>query len=841
MSATATSTAIIASPTVGLSALRIVLFGMPDAGKSSLLGALMQSAQIQDRILQGRLVDAAHGLAELQRRLYDDRQQETRQEIIPYPIAFEPYGSSSRLDAVIYDCDGRVANELLAQKKSLVGDAKTGSLAQAVLGADALILTIDASASNEQIEIDFREFVRFLRLLETHRSHVRSVGGLPVYLVLSKCDLLARQPMSRKEWEARIEARRKQVLERFARYLEGNALLAFGSLELHVAPTAARRPELTETAAHPREPFGVAELFRDCFRSANEFRRRFDAANRQLKWVLAGVGGFMAVAASVALFLISTGGPVEQPLALIERVEQFQAHEKPLPDRLNYDVLQRRYNELTALRRDPGFDSLPESKKNYLRIRLDELDAYQAFVERLSGIPFPERARSLTYLDKIDKDLLNQAAPPFAYEKDWEKTQAVLERQRRTQESQLIRTSVEELRTFFALLKTRADNYLFEKDFHAKWKQQVDALFEQEKKPPFPRDASIRGAAYEFDETKLDAEKEWLRSRLKLATMRDLASALGVIGDGTGATLEFSATGPGSDLNRFAATRLEQLHQLYPANGKWDLASLPDPLQTDLRKKVQRSADQLTLYGQKAILARMRQGKPAGEDTPRDWKEIADWLISPEMREARELFTFVARLLDSAAEDPISATAEFLHGPQNAAHRTESQKSSFEIKIKALTLTIPNKLPQGPFIPGEDLYVFLRPQGATATRQTLTLRIDRSATVEGTHDKQYQYKLMDDREGVLRFRPFDEFGAELNLKKGDKVWQFIWSSARTSSYAFESLKNAPFVTAAGLSERGTQADGVTLGIEGKFPTVPALLPDTRLDKKMLPDIRRDKK
>lgn len=835
MSATATSTAIIANPAVGSSALRIVLFGMPDAGKSSLLGALMQSAQIQDKILQGRLVDAAHGLAELQRRLYDDRQQETRQEIIPYPIVFEPYGGSARLDAVIYDCDGRVANELLAQKKSLVDDAKTGSLAQAVLSADALILTIDASATNEQIENDFREFVRFLRLLETHRSHVRSVGGLPVYLVLSKCDLLARQSISRTEWEARIEARRKQVLDRFARYLEGNAasdstLLSFGSLELHVAPTAARRPELMEASAHPREPFGVAELFRDCFRSANEFRRRFDAANRQLKWVLAGVGGFMAVAATVALFLISTGGPVEQPLALIERVEQFQRNEKPLPDRLNYDVLQRRYDELSALRRDPGFDSLPESKKNYLRSQLDELDAYQAFVERLSGIPFPERAQSLTYLDKIDKDLLNQAAPPVAYEKDWEKTQAVLERQRRMQESQLIRTGVEELRTFFALLKTRADSYLFEKDFHAKWKQQVDALFEQEKKPPFPRDMSIRGAAYAFDETKLNAEKEWLRSRLKLATMRDLASALGVIGDGTGATLEFSATGSGSDLNHFAAVRLEQLRQLYPASGKWDLATLPDPLQTELRKKVQRSADQLTLYGQQAILARMRQGKPAGEDTPRDWKEIADWLISPSLREARELFAFVAHLLDPTAKDPISAAAEFLHEPQDASHRTGSQKPSFEIDIKALTLTIPNNLPQGPFIPGEELYVFLRPQGATATRQTLTLRIDRSATVEGVRDKQYHYKLTD-REGVLRFKPFDEFGAELNLKKGEKVWQFIWSNARTSSYAFESLKNAPLVTAGGSSERGTQADGVTLAIEGKFPSVPALLPDVRPYKK----------
>src|SRR5258708_33282803 len=95
-------------PPVGLTPLRIVLFGMPDAGKSSLLGALNQSAQIQDRALHGRLSDLSHGLAELQRRLYDERQTETRDEIVPYPVTFEPDAGSTAgmpsLDAVIYDC-----------------------------------------------------------------------------------------------------------------------------------------------------------------------------------------------------------------------------------------------------------------------------------------------------------------------------------------------------------------------------------------------------------------------------------------------------------------------------------------------------------------------------------------------------------------------------------------------------------------------------------------------------------------------------------------------------------------------------------------------------------------
>src|SRR5204863_206443 len=102
---------------------------------------------------------------------------------------------------------------------------------------------------------DFREFVRFLRVLETHRSHKRTIGGLPVFLALTKCDRLVREPIPRVEWEKRIAVRQQQVKERFARYVEGNPgpagpLLSFGSLDLRVSPTAVKQPALTDAPAH---------------------------------------------------------------------------------------------------------------------------------------------------------------------------------------------------------------------------------------------------------------------------------------------------------------------------------------------------------------------------------------------------------------------------------------------------------------------------------------------------------------------------------------------------------------------------------------------------------------
>src|SRR5262249_44961442 len=155
---------------------------------------------------------------------YDEKPRETLEEIVPYPVTYDPFrsgkpDSEQRLEIVLIDCDGRVANEILSNQRPLE-DANSGQLAESVRNADALVLVVDSAATHEQIDSDLNEFVGFLRLFEQQRGGRSEVGGLPVFLVLSKCDLLAQPGDSQSTWTQRAEEKKKQVAARFKEFLD---------------------------------------------------------------------------------------------------------------------------------------------------------------------------------------------------------------------------------------------------------------------------------------------------------------------------------------------------------------------------------------------------------------------------------------------------------------------------------------------------------------------------------------------------------------------------------------------------------------------------------------------
>src|SRR5262249_27005361 len=381
-----------ASP-VSDQALRIVLFGLPDAGKSALLGALMQAGQAQATQLGARLLDLSHGLSKLHGSLYEQGPTPVRQEVDFYPIALEPLADHQPLNrAVLIDCNGQTAGELLEQE-SLRG---AGPIGREVFNADTLILAVDASGDAAHLEKTFTRFAQFLRLFQEQRSEHSEVTGLPVYIVLTKCDLLAKKTDTATTWMQRIEEAKRNVHQRFRAFMsrpaqplpagEREEALAFGQVELHLWATAVGRPALGDRPAKPQEPYGVAELFRQCLQSADEYRHRRQRASWQLRVVVAGTGLLVfLLAVLAAVFFAPRPDPV---VTALENETRFVLPPPgaSLAERLKEPLTEKR-NKLKAIKDNAAFAKLdPELQKEVIDY-YDEIKTYQdynkAFFDRV--------------------------------------------------------------------------------------------------------------------------------------------------------------------------------------------------------------------------------------------------------------------------------------------------------------------------------------------------------------------------------------------------------------------------------------------------------------------------
>src|SRR5438094_5485110 len=203
-------------------ALHIVLFGLPGAGKSSLLGALVQASQLQEAQLGARILDTTQGLGQLHKGVYERGPAPTREEVVTYPVDVQPLPEQAALPAgavEFSDCNGQIAGRLLGRDGG--AEPQSAGLAAALQQADTLVLVVDASSEVTQLARTFAEFSDFLHVLERGRSAENQVTDLPVYLVRSKCDRLAKKTDSAAVWIQRIEERKRQVHQRFQQFMEG--------------------------------------------------------------------------------------------------------------------------------------------------------------------------------------------------------------------------------------------------------------------------------------------------------------------------------------------------------------------------------------------------------------------------------------------------------------------------------------------------------------------------------------------------------------------------------------------------------------------------------------------
>ncbi|HEX3150944.1 MAG TPA: hypothetical protein VHR66_22890 [Gemmataceae bacterium] len=800
-------------------ALRIVLFGMPDAGKSSLLGALAQVSHTQGRELRGHLTDLTHGLGELRNRLYEERQTETQQEIVPYPVKFAPYGHAG-FAAVVYDCDGRAANDFLTRKRDLEKEPQAGTLAGAIRAADVLLLTIDASAARDQIDADFREFVRFLGQLQSFRAQQHAVGGLPVFLVLTKCDLLARDRISRSMWEARIAERMKEVGLRFQQFLASSLtadhpFASFGSIALQVRATAVRRPELTDAAPQPREPYGVAELFQSAFTEAVAFLDRRHRAHKRLLWTVGGAGAMLFAMLIAGAIFLTTPSP-QTSATLADRVASIRATEGPDAASRLGSGLDRRMREWHAVETDPGYTTLPDELQTFVQSRLDEGHTYARMRDELATIPPPSRAHSLTELTEIDRRFA-AIQVPAAYLGEWANTDAIQQRDRMIKkEIPALREAVGKLTQFYFTLKNRAAKLLATTDLTAEWDQQIQALDAAEKALPFPRSDPVQGPAYDFDEVPL-AQTDWQRTRDRLMHLRDLAMALGLLGDDASkAFLALTPPAVGANIPELASKRWQLFKVQYPDYAKWSLTAFSDAVRPDLERRLRRSVDQANRDGQRLILEKVKELNTGGKEEPADWPRVGEYLLSAPLGDWRELVAYLNRLFDPSAEDPVQLTAAFL------------RRTSFDIDPRRIRIRIPDTLSDAPVRPaGELALVYRKADSAEPVR--LTLRPDG----EPVREKQNLIYTFTGAGPAIAYRPGDTFYAELPVRKGDSNLKFTWGATRTTSFQFERLIREPRMHTPDQSNvDGILAEGVTTTVvDGKFPMVPAMVPLVRFDGK----------
>src|SRR4029079_1784773 len=139
-----------------------------------------------------------------------------------------------------------------------------------------------------------------------------------------------------------------------------------------------------------------------------------------------------------------------------------------------------------------------------------------------------------------------------------------------------LREAVGKLTQFYFTLKNRATNQLAAAELSPEWEQRVRGLEAVAKTPPFPRNDPAQGPAYEYDDVAV-ARQDWERTRDRLTQLRDLATALGLLGDDP-AKAPLALTPPAADANipALASRRWRTLKSLYPDYAKWTPAEFPD-------------------------------------------------------------------------------------------------------------------------------------------------------------------------------------------------------------------------------------------------------------------------
>ncbi len=797
-------------------ALRIVLFGMPDAGKTSLLGALGQAAHTQQDLLKGKLMDPSGRLEELRQRLYANQSRSTNEPIVPYPVRFQPDGASRVLNAVLIDCDGRAANDLIRQQRLPDGQAAPGSLAQAVLLAEVLLLAVDVSASTQQLEAEFSEFGKFLERLQRQRGDRTDISGLPVILVLTKCDRLARPGVTPVQWIEEIETRKNRVHQAFQAFVEHEAVehRPFGRIDLHIWAMAIQRPapaapsSQAAVRAGAHEPYGVAELFRVCLQQAQRYRARQQRSTRLLFGTVAGAGGILTALLALILVFAAT-----RPHPLKSRLP---ADEPDAAMRLAGPVsrLEAEFRDLQSLQKDPDFGTLPESDKSHVVALAQEIEQYLRVHAQLDLLLAPGQPHSLAEVEDIQL--------PEERRQDWEKTELA----RDLQALRWTRNSMDPASPLGwyssldrqAAVQKRAPRNTNVADW-AEWRRLTKELVQ--KKPPQEDEAPLEnsritwGMVQGFTEVRTMKDK-WENADVPaLARLLEISAALGLDPAQRDQPLDISPPGRDAAFKRADwSTRLTWLQEGYPQFAKeFTLTGLPEDGTLGIREAASERYQSAIGHGRAAVRERLLAIRGDSDETVDSWEKLKDWLAAPkELDEWRIVTGVLLRLHKPDAAKPADIPAAFGARPIDELVAFLGAKS-LKLELKSIILEIPRALD---LAPGKELEI----NYPTADKRASTLR----RTDDGKlSDRTWRYRFEAEEMQTITYKMGEHMSARLTVKdlSGNEAaltWSAQKGKGRSTVFQYESLLLTPHI-------KGQPAAGVVLKIaEGRLPPLPELFP-----------------
>ena len=850
--ATPATGSLHAQPAGGAGPLRIVLFGLPDAGKSTLLAALAQVQHAQPALLQGELSDDSGGLSRQRQLFYDQQARPTDGESAFYPVHFRPPDRrATPYEAVLVDADGQVVERMLDQEPPAVEDSPPDTLPRAVLDADALVLVLDASSPPEQADRVFSDFADFLRRFERQRGSLNEATGLPVFVVLTKCDLLARRQDSTADWMEHIEERKRQLSARLEELLDEGADRPrdFGRLDLHLWATAARRPALGAAPARPNEPYGVAELFRQSLSEARAFRGRRRKAGRRLAW---GVGSTSTVAAGLLALIVAllTGLGQHQPSDLEFLVERYRLREgSTITRRLNDwpPELKERLRELEDFRCDPEFRTLPTDLRDFVEDRLGELKEYIPYLEKVLATQFPSIAHNDEQLRARRRELEKRLALPHP---EWAESGAGRLRQQRLDDLRLLaeRTAAAE-RWFQDRRREGVRLYTFRGFTHGpridwrRWQNAVLRYVSLATAPPpaaqdFPPHSLVTAS------TVLGFDRVHRARNLTLSSVRDLRAVLDIsralgLGPPTperpallaiprrfpreearrrwwrlagNPLLAGSVTGlmtPAGPGFLEAAATFYPGHPLVPPypdfHEEFVLDRVPDAARPEVIEAAANNYRDVLIPLRDVIREKHTQLGREAPEAVATWRAVGDWLATRprDLAAYRGLATVLDGLRQSAPRDPVAVLASFL--------RTRA----FSFSLDGAKLVVP--FDAGVSVPDEAILSF------QVGKQQLRFPLDLTQTKADAQERLTTY-VFKGRLTPVTYRPGEAFEASVSLLQGKVLtWQ------GKGAYAFDAVTRPPRLHDRGQpTRRGVVVEGVVLSprlAAGQFfPRLPDAFP-----------------